>query len=147
MSAREHWSRAYLGIPWAAHGRDRSGCDCWGLVRLVYADRGVALPCLAGAYLDPLEHAEVAALLDAEAAADASPWREVDRAAARACDLIILDGPSARGWPHVGVAIDAGRMLHVAAGGQACLARLDTYPWRARALRVARHRDMPEAAP
>lgn len=43
----------YVGIPYADHRSDRSGCDCWGLVRLVYRERaGVVLPAYAGDYGD-----------------------------------------------------------------------------------------------
>ncbi len=39
------WAGAYVGIPYVTGGRAREGCDCWGLVRLVYADvLRVALP-------------------------------------------------------------------------------------------------------
>lgn len=127
-----HWSAAFIGIPWRAHGRDRAGCDCWGLARLVYAARGVALASHAGDYADPLERAEVARVI---AGHRPGPWIEAAPGDVRECDLLVFD----RGWPHVGVAIDATRMLHVAQGGASCLARLDADPWRRRLVAVGRH--------
>jgi hypothetical protein len=42
------WAGEYVGIPFADPGRDRGGCDCWGLVRLILAEQaGLALPSLA----------------------------------------------------------------------------------------------------
>ena len=39
----------FVGIPHADLGRDRAGCDCYGLLRLVYAeDLGIALPSFTG---------------------------------------------------------------------------------------------------
>src|SRR5512134_1374594 len=45
------WAGAYVGIPYLDHGAARSGCDCWGLVRLIYRERTrIELPSYAGDY-------------------------------------------------------------------------------------------------
>lgn len=34
----------YLGIPYREHGRNYSGCDCYGFVRMVLADHDIEIP-------------------------------------------------------------------------------------------------------
>ncbi len=33
------WVNDYIGIPYKISGRDRSGCDCWGLACLILKER------------------------------------------------------------------------------------------------------------
>lgn len=59
------WSK-YIGIPFVDGGRDFSGCDCYGLVRLaLMQEYGVVWPLLSGAYDDTRNHGAVAAVLEA----------------------------------------------------------------------------------
>ncbi len=45
------WIAHYVGLPFADLGRDRAGIDCWGLVRLVLAERfEVQVPAWDGRY-------------------------------------------------------------------------------------------------
>lgn len=39
------WINDYVGLPHVTNGRERKGCDCWGLMILVWRERrGIELP-------------------------------------------------------------------------------------------------------
>lgn len=99
------WAVAYVGLPFVVHGRDRaSGVDCWGLVRLVYADRyGIELPSWADGYLDLSDRDGIGAAL----AAERQVWQAVDRPAEG--DVVLMRAGT---LPHVGVWLTPRRMLH-----------------------------------
>lgn len=62
------WTQAFIGLPFADKGRDWTGCDCWGFVRLVHAEHaGNELPSYAGLYPSSAEQREVAAIVAREA--------------------------------------------------------------------------------
>lgn len=45
------WVRDYMDIPFEDHGRAKQGCDCYGLVRLIFWDQfGIDLPLLTAGY-------------------------------------------------------------------------------------------------
>lgn len=75
------WASSYVGLPYVARGRDRGGVDCWGLVRLVYAEQlGLSLPM--HGMVDPDDHREIARLIELELATQ-EVWRPSDGA----CDF------------------------------------------------------------
>lgn len=97
------WIEGYLTIPYALHGRDRKGCDCWGLTRLVLAEQ-------AGLVL-PLHDTIAAAQFDAKIAEEAEQWLPVSREAARAFDVAVMsDGRGAE--IHIGLVTAPGFILH-----------------------------------
>lgn len=105
----EMWADRFTGIPFRAHGRDRNGCDCWGLVRLVLAEiASVELPLL-GEY-SPDSAAEthngfVAGFSEVPVAAVDHP---------RALDIAVF---TTMGRPrHVGVMCSPTHVLHVERG-------------------------------
>ena len=119
------WVNGYVGIPWRELGRDRDGCDCWGLFRLIMAERfGVALPAYGGqGYRDRDDAPGVASLISTGLTA----WIEVARrnpvtgmaplGAERPGDGVLM---RRRGLPiHVGVVVSAGHLLHVQRGADA----------------------------
>jgi cell wall-associated NlpC family hydrolase len=127
--------RAYVGIPFRERGRDRSGCDCWGLVRLVLAERfNLQLPSLDG-YASVRDRRHIQGLIEG----DLPAWSEVS-GQERPGDVVLL---AIGGRPlHVGLVVMLGTMLHIERGIDACLERYDRLPWCRRVLGVYRHRVM-----
>lgn len=130
----ESWTNRYVGIPFAPFGADRAGCNCWGLVVLVYAEQlGVTLPDYAGAYASPEEQAEVAALVGTERSNPV--WARVFDV--RPFDVLLFR----RGGldTHVGLYVDRGLMLHVTADDCAKLEHFETGTWGHRLTGIYRH--------
>ena len=55
----KNWVNLYVGIPFVSGGRTHTGCDCYGLVRLILKEQyGYELPLLSGDYSNALNIAE-----------------------------------------------------------------------------------------
>lgn len=122
------WVNKYVGIPFADLGRDFSGVDCYGLVRLIYRDElGIDLPSYVGTYACSDEQAEVAKLLG-EAGAD-GPWRKSDRAIQPFEILVFRQG---RFNSHLGIALGRGKMVHVQSADQVKIENFSQPRWRSR---------------
>lgn len=131
-------AQRYVGLPFRAHGRDRSGVDCWGLVRLAYGETwGIELPSLAEGYQDIRDRGGIRACVDGET----PQWQPVS-GRGRAGDVALL---RLRGVPlHVGLLLDGRRFLHADHGaGSVVLERLDGAVWRDRLLGLYRHPEVP----
>ena len=118
---------SYIGIPFASKGRDCTGLDCWGLVRLVYKEKlNIDLPSYVDEYVDATESKSVANAMDTYS----STWLKVDYGKEKKFDVIIM---SIRGLPiHVGVVVKFRYMLHVLDKLQTCIERYDTPIWSKR---------------
>lgn len=131
-------TRQYIGIPFLDHGRTREGCDCYGLVRLVYREQlGLDLPDLGDGYSCAYERGEV----DSTVAGTLSEtWnRDVTADPWQAGDVMIFRRAGVEA--HVGLYVRPGYMLHVVAGQQTAIERYDTSVWKNRLSRVIRHVD------
>lgn len=126
--------RRWLGIPFADRGRDRSGCDCWGLVRLVLKEAaGLELPAYDTEYPGVADRRAVSGHI----AAVVPSWQSVPPGAELPGDVVVL---AIAGRPlHVGVVIARPVMLHVERGLDACLERYDGPQWRHRVAAIVRH--------
>ena len=116
----EPWVADYIGSPYLEHGRDRAGCDCWGLVRLVLSEQwGKVLPDLGSDYgaveasITQRLISQTSALIEAEKVADYQPGDIVV--------LRVLGVPS-----HVGVIVGRWHFLHVQRGTDSAISRLDS---------------------
>lgn len=133
------WSNKYIGIPQMDMGRSEQGCDCWGLVRLVYArELNIPLPDYLGTYVSPEEQAEIAALIDQAEANPARPWQAVDHPAP--FDVLLFRRGRLRS--HIGVAVSPSLMLHMDGTDQARLARFTAPRWSVRFCGAWRYRPL-----
>lgn len=123
------WVSAYVGLPFRSKGRTRDGVDCWGLVRLVYAERfGVPLPDLSAGYADAEDRATVSGAIRG-AAEDRSLWRALGEPS-EVGDIVSL---RIGGEPcHVGIVVADGRMLHSIAGADSSIERIAGSAWENR---------------
>ncbi len=104
------WWSDYVGIPFVDHGRDHSGCDCWGLVRLVMAERfGIALPSLADGYASTSEHRQVLQRLIA-GQAPVLGFAQVDLDRVQPGDVLVIRQMGAD--CHVGLMVTDHLVLH-----------------------------------
>ncbi|MCP5364118.1 MAG: C40 family peptidase [Hyphomicrobiales bacterium] len=125
------WSTEYVGLPWREQGRDRSGVDCWGLVRLVLDEqRGILLPSFASDYAKD-DGPAIAALIDANRGLGILVSADDEQA----FDLVHCRMPCAVGhavrilpW-HVGIVVAPGTMLHITSSlGSAAIERYHDSP-------------------
>ncbi|MEG9884426.1 MAG: NlpC/P60 family protein [Hyphomicrobiales bacterium] len=95
---------SYVGLPFEEGGRDFSGCDCWGLVRLVYQqEAGIDLP----KYCETSRE-RIKTVVHGER----QLWREIAPGDERPLDLVLLKW---RPW-HIGLVVRRGLMLHMKQG-------------------------------
>lgn len=121
------WSNRFIGLPWTDFGRSRAGCDCYGLVQVVYREElGISLPDYLG-YGSPDEAAEIAELIEG---ASRSPLWLPREGPALAFDVAVFR--RGRLASHVGVVVRHGLMLHMVAGHAAAVEDYRAGHWASR---------------
>lgn len=105
------WAGHYIGLPFKEHGRDASGVDCWGLVRLVQAEQfGLALPSYVNEYENTVKREQIGGLIEREAC----KWRLIKNGDECCGDIAVM---RIRGVPmHVGLVLGDKQMLHIERG-------------------------------
>lgn len=108
MIGPPRWIERYLAIPFLDKGRDAKGCDCFGLVRLVLAERAALI--LATYGFVSADDTDAIANEITIAAAHRDTWRSYPLASARTFDVVVM--VDSKGPRHVGVMVNALHVLH-----------------------------------
>lgn len=118
------WAGHYIGLPFQDHGRDRSGLDCWGLVRLVMAEQfNIALPSHVHEYQRTTQVERISTLIEREV----QHWKLVSAGQEVCGDVIVL---RVRGRPmHVGLVLGDRQMLHIELGINSVIERYSAPRW------------------
>ncbi len=123
------WTTRYIAIPFLEHGRDRDGCDCWGLCRLIWREQfGLDLPSYGETYNTAEDGRRVGETL-AQNGIDSTEWMQIQAGDEVAGDAVLLsgfykvDGALRKANMHVGLVVRPGFMIHVEAGITTCIAR------------------------
>ena len=96
----------YIGIPYEDCGRTREGCDCYGLVWLIWKEqKGVLLPEYNGNYLHVDNPDELQTTLDEHI----SEWDEISKPGPFSIALFNYYN----GQLHCGLMVSAYQMLHI----------------------------------
>lgn len=123
---------AYVGLPWKDRGRTSDGCDCWGLLRIVYAkELGIELPDYSGDYDTVADRTVVAGLIDD----GISDWVPVIPGTEQPLDAILIRQSP---W-HIGVIVRRGLMLHMPRNQTSCIEPYDTGRWSRRVEGIYRY--------
>lgn len=130
------WWNDYVGIPFVPKGRDRKGCDCWGLVRLVLLERfRIEVPSLTDDYQDVADRITNSILVGDTTQSWRRNWTETrEPSAGDVIMLRILGIPS-----HVGVVTKPGYMLHTEKGVNSLIERYDSPKWSSKIEGFWRH--------
>ena len=122
----------YVGIPFVNKGRNRSGCDCWGLVRLIYKEKfNTDLP----DYLDYETALDSVAIEPEITKVKNQEWIKIDRP--KFGDVVLLN---VTGLPvHVGIVLLDKTMIHCITGAGTVIEKYNSLKWKDRIDGFYRH--------
>jgi cell wall-associated NlpC family hydrolase len=128
------WVEKYIGLPFEERGRSSSGCDCWGLVRLILREEmGIEVADFSEHYQSTGEFKRVKFLIEKEA----QQWKQIGADEVRLADLVLL---RFREYPlHIGMALEPGLMIHTERGKEAVIERYDQLKWINKIVGFYRH--------
>lgn len=130
------WAEQYIGLPYLDRGMTRDGIGCWGLVRMVLAERaGVDVPPygeLSGRVLGQIARGQLPDNISPQ-------WLAVQPAVARALDVVVMRGA---GRFHSGILVSEDRMLHIENHTDSVIVPRDHFSVAGRVVGLFRHKDL-----
>ena len=128
----------YVGIPFKDPGDSFKGCDCYGLVKLLYREEfGLSLPEVGDLYTSAYKRHEVDKTLSAHIDYDWCKKVQKDEPL-KPFDMLVFR--IAGTDHHVGLYIREGYMLHVVEGSDSGVERYTGVRWGKQLHRVIRHK-------
>lgn len=123
------WTADYLPVAFQEHGRSRAGADCWGLTRLVYAERrAIDLPSFEDGYASTDASGEIDSLVAGELWR--GRWAPAEIPDARLYDVALYRIKGERA--HVGVVVSRDHILHTRREVGPSVERMSSIPWSTR---------------
>lgn len=121
-----NWVERYIGIPFVDGGRDISGVDCWGLVRLVYSEvLNIDLPSYGEISAQKLLAISKAISKGQESWVEPDTPEPLDGVLMRHSSRTSLIG-------HMGILADRANVLHIEESTASCVVPLNHYSVRFR---------------
>jgi sulfur carrier protein ThiS len=114
----------YIGLPFKANGRDESGLDCWGLVRLFYKNElNIELPSFNTQYAieDDFRIQELLSQYK-------EGWQKTETPEPGSAVLFRILGEVT----HIGVCVEHNKFLHIRENSDSVLESLDNLKWNKR---------------
>lgn len=134
------WDK-FVQLPFKDRGRDWTGVDCWGLVRLVYQTvPAVPVTLPLWTEVSPTELRTVIRCITA--GAEEPVWRPVETKDVRMLDVVLMSVQHSRMVGHVGVMINDTHCIHTERGANTCVVPLTDISIRNRIRGFRRHKDV-----
>lgn len=128
----QDFGAAAIGVPFKDHGRAFDGWDCYGLVCVAYREvLGIELPTYDGEYLTANDRGEVEGLV----LSGKQAWERI----VYPTEMSVVSLRVQNRECHLGLVLGSRHMLHVHAGIETCLERVDGTRWAHRIEGFYRH--------